>query len=154
MARVLTCVPGDYSRFSQDLKPRVVKDEAGRAIYVKSEAFLLLRKLHKLKFVVRHRSKMNEQKIYTVKEIMFAQEYGAEGAISTNVTFNKKTPDGKQKETSVYDHYKEQYNFRLQHAKLPIIETTRGAYFPMELCNVADYQRYPFKLDPDQVSYI
>ncbi len=62
-------------------------------------------------------------------------------------------PDGSIQETTVWQHYNEQYNIRLQYPKLPIIETTRGGFFPMELCNVADFQRYPYKLDPAQVSH-
>ncbi|KAI3317284.1 Piwi-domain-containing protein [Xylariaceae sp. AK1471] len=123
-----------------------------RSSYVQSEAFRLLKKMWKLKFVVQHRGKMNEEKTYTIKRIMFDPNYGREGAVSRKVTFMKKLPDGSTRETTVWDHYREAYNFRLQYPNLPIIESTRGGLFPMELCNVAEYQRYPFKLDPAQTA--
>ncbi|KAI1359066.1 Piwi domain-containing protein [Xylaria arbuscula] len=143
---------GDMSKLAADLRPVKRTDDKKITFYAESEAFMVLRRLRKLKFVVTHRGKMNEQKIYTIKQIMFDKKYGADGAIASKVTFNKKLPDGTQKEISVYDHYKEQYNVRLVNERLPLIETTRGGFFPMELCNVADYQRYPFKLDPDQTA--
>jgi eukaryotic translation initiation factor 2C len=118
---------------------------------IQSEAFNVLKKMWKLKFVVQHRGKMHEEKVYTIKRVMFDPNYGTDGAVSRTVTFMKKLPDGTLKETSVWDHYAETYNFRLQYPNLPIIESTRGGLFPMELCNVAKYQRYPFKLDPKQV---
>ena len=36
--------------------------------------------------------------------------------------------------------------------QLPVILSKGGALFPMELCNIAVAQRYPFKLEPQQVS--
>lgn len=96
---------------------------------------------------------MEEDKIYTIKQILFDEKYAGQGAHSEIVEFEKRMPDGTKKMTTVWQHYREHYNFRLQHPKLPLIETTRGALFPMELCNVADFQRYPFKLDPVQASY-
>ncbi|KAI0530336.1 Piwi domain-containing protein [Xylaria digitata] len=141
-----------FVEFAEQLKPIPIKDRQGRTIPGQSEAFGLLRRLHKLKFVVQHRGKMQEQKMYTVKRIVFDEIYGRDGGHSQNVKFQKKMPDGSERETSVWQHYLEAYEFRLQYPKLPVIETTRGAFFPMELCNVAEFQRYPFKLDPAQTA--
>ncbi|KAI0517034.1 Piwi domain-containing protein [Xylaria bambusicola] len=141
----------DYGQFAERLKP-VKRDGEGGTTYTPSEAFTVMRKLIKLKFVVKHRGKLNDEKMYTIKQIRFEPNDGAEGSTATNTIFNKKMPDGTIRHISVYDHYKEKYDVRLQHSRLPVIETTRGGMFPMELCNVADYQRYPFKLDPDQTS--
>ncbi|KAJ2982189.1 hypothetical protein NUW58_g6496 [Xylaria curta] len=141
-----------WVEFAEQLRPVPRNDRQGRTVPGPSEAFALLKRLHKLKFVVKHRGKMNEQKTYTIKRIIFDERYGKEGAHSQNVQFKKKLPNGETRDTSVWQHYQEAYNFRLQYPKLPIIETTRGGLFPMELCNVADWQRYPFKLDPAQTA--
>ncbi|KAI1152469.1 Piwi domain-containing protein [Nemania diffusa] len=141
-----------WVEFAEQLLPVPIKDRQGRILPGPSEAFCLLRKLHKLKFVVKHRGKTNEKKQYTIKRIIFEERYGREGANSQNVTFDKKMPDGSIQKITVWKHYQDQYEFRLQYPRLPIIETTRGAFFPMELCNVDDFQRYPFKLDPTQTA--
>ncbi|KAI0448637.1 Piwi domain-containing protein [Xylaria acuta] len=141
----------DWAQFAKKLEPIPINKE-GRTVPGQSEAFTLLKKLHKLKFTVKHRGKMNENKIYTIKRIIFEECYGKEGGHSQNVDFQKKMPDGTFRRTTVWQHYQEAYQFRLQYPKLPIIETTRDGMFPMELCNVADFQRYPFKLDPVQTA--
>ncbi|RWA07022.1 hypothetical protein EKO27_g8075 [Xylaria grammica] len=142
----------DFVEFCERLLPIPIQDNQKRTIPGQSEAFSLLRKLHKLKFVVKHRGKDNREKMYTIKRIIFDEKYGRDGGHSQNITFQKRMPDGSIKETSVWKHYEETYKFRLRYPKLPIIETTRGALFPMELCNVAEFQRYPFKLDPAQTA--
>ncbi|KAI0439155.1 Piwi domain-containing protein [Xylaria telfairii] len=134
------------------MEPVCKTDRPGREVHVQSEAFSLLKRLHKVKFIVKHRGKMQEEKRYTIKRIIFDEKYGREGAHSQNVTFPKKMPDGTERETSVWQHYQERYNFRLQYPKLPIIESTRDGFFPMELCNVAAFERYPYKLDPTQTA--
>ncbi|KAI0554790.1 Piwi domain-containing protein [Xylaria curta] len=140
------------AEFCEKLKPIPSKDPQGRIVPGQSDAFGLLKKLHKLKFTVKHRGKMNEKKQYTIKRIVFEEKYGREGGHSQNVEFNKKMPDGTSRPTTVWQHYQEAYNFRLQYPKLPLIETTRGGYFPMELCDVDEFQRYPFKLNSDQTA--
>ncbi|KAJ8109037.1 hypothetical protein ONZ43_g6248 [Nemania bipapillata] len=142
----------DWVEFAEQLRPIPIRDRQGRVSPGQSEAFCLLRKLHKLKFIVKHRGKMNEEKVYVVKRIIFDEKYGKDGATSQNVTFNKKMPDGTFQETSVWKHYLDTYKFRLQYPRLPIIETIRDGFFPMELCNVADFQRYPYKLTPTQTA--
>ncbi|KAI2631219.1 Piwi domain-containing protein [Xylaria nigripes] len=142
----------NYLEFCRYLKPMKISDKNGREILVQSEAFGLLRRLHKVKFNVKHRGKQQDEKLYTIRHFIWADYYGPDGAHSKNVKFDKKMPDGSVKSTSVYDHYKETHNFGLQFPWLPIIETTRGGLFPMELCNIADHQRYPFKLNPSQTA--
>ncbi|KAI1131443.1 Piwi domain-containing protein [Nemania abortiva] len=141
-----------YVEWAEQLRPVPVKDKQGRTMAAPSEAFNLLRRLQKVKFVVKHRGKMHEEKPYSIKEFVFEQRYGPDGGNSQNVTFSKKMPDGSTQDTTVWQHYKDRYGFRLQYPKLPIIATTRGGLFPMELCNIADFQRYPFKLDPVQTA--
>ncbi|KAJ8130082.1 hypothetical protein O1611_g3549 [Lasiodiplodia mahajangana] len=141
-----------YIEWAEQLRPVPVKDRQGRTEPGRSEAFSLLRRLQKLKFVVKHRGKMHEEKQYVIKDIKFDKSYGREGANSQNVHFDKKMPDGSVRSTTVFQHYQDTYGFRLQYPRLPLIETTRSGMFPMELCNVADFQRYPFKLDPAQTA--
>ncbi|KAI0398714.1 PAZ domain-containing protein [Xylaria palmicola] len=142
----------DFLEFAEQLRPVEQKDRQGRTVFTRSEAFTLLKRLQKLKFVVHHRGKANSRKIYTVIGIVFDQNYGKEGGHSKTFTFDKKMPDGITRVTGVWKHYNEAYNFRLQYPLLPLIATTRDGSFPMELCNVADFQRYPFKLDPAETS--
>ncbi|GAP88545.1 putative piwi domain-containing protein [Rosellinia necatrix] len=141
-----------WVEFAEQLRPVLVRDRQGRSKPGPSEAFSVLRRLRKVKFVVKHRGKMSEQKQYTIKALVFDERFGLEGTHSQNITFKKKMPDGSEVETTVWQHYLDRYQFRLQYPKLPVIETTRGELYPMELCNVADFQRYPFKLDPAQTA--
>ncbi|TLD33673.1 hypothetical protein PspLS_00928, partial [Pyricularia sp. CBS 133598] len=113
-----------------------------------SPAFTALRKLAKIKFTVKHRGKTADHKIYTLKRFSFDPSYGEEGSNAKTVKFSKR--DGTT--ISVYDHFQKQYNVRLNHWKLPLIETTRDGFFPMEVCTVELYQRYNYKLDPDQTA--
>ncbi|KAI0165272.1 Piwi-domain-containing protein [Hypoxylon sp. FL1284] len=130
-------------------KERVVN---GQTMYIPTETFLFLRRMTKLKFVVNHRGKLGEPKIYTVKKVMFDPKYKTGGATAFQVTFPKKMPDGKIVETTILDHYRQAWNIRLQFPHLPIIETTRGGLYPMELCNTIPDQRYTLKLNAQQTS--
>ncbi|KAI1815099.1 Piwi-domain-containing protein [Poronia punctata] len=138
--------------FAHALAPINFTDKRGKKAVVTTETFWHLRKFHKLKFHVFHRGKFDDSKLYTIKRIIFDPKYGLDGAIPTKVFFDKKMPDGSIKSTSVHQHYLDTYDFYLEYAHLPLIETTRGGYFPMELCNVAKDQRYPFKLSPEQTA--
>jgi eukaryotic translation initiation factor 2C len=53
---------------------------------------------------------------------------------------------------SIYDYFVQKYNIRLEFWYLPLIETTREGFFPMELCVLNANQRYQFKLSPDQTA--
>ncbi|XXH01310.1 hypothetical protein Hte_007667 [Hypoxylon texense] len=141
----------DENKLMSKLKPEEVMHN-GQKRYFPSEAFQFLRRLTRLKFVVNHRGKLNEPKIYTVKKIMFDPKYGTKGATAFEVRFDKKMENGSTKSTSIYDHYRERWGIRLRHAYLPIIESSRGGLFPMELCNTVDHQRYNLKLNAQQTS--
>lgn len=56
------------------------------------------------------------------------------------------------REVSIYDYFHERYNIRLEHWYLPLIETTREGFFPMELCILNANQRYQYKLAPEQTA--
>ncbi len=141
---------GDENKLMARLKPQEVWHNNQKRFFP-SEPFMFLRRLAKLKFVVNHRGKIGEPKIYTIKKLMFDPKYGTKGANAFEVKFDKKMPDGTIKETSVFDHYRERWNIRLRWAYLPLIESARGGMFPMELCNTVDHQRYNYKLNAQQV---
>ncbi len=120
---------------------------SGRREWVMSDAFKCLRRLHKLKFHVRHRGTTNEGKVYTIQKFAFDPKYGRRGANSQNVKFViKKTGE----ERSVRAHYKRQYSINLNSWRMPVIQTTRDGYFPVEICHLLQWQRYNFKLDSSQ----
>lgn len=55
---------------------------------------------------------------------------------------------------SLFDYYQKKYNIRLGSWQLPLIETHKaGTMFPMELCVMQPGQRYPYKLNENQVRY-
>lgn len=61
---------------------------------------------------------------------------------------------GKTEETSVYDYFRKRYNITLTSPALPLIVTTKkGVVLPMEVSLIAENQKYPFKLDENQVSF-
>jgi eukaryotic translation initiation factor 2C len=116
-----------------------------------SEAFKALRRLQNIRFEVKHRGSTQGPKEYKVKRFLFDTKYGELGANAKSVTFEKTMPDGSKKTYSVIDYYFQQYKTRIQHWYLPLIETTRAGFFPMEVCEVNRFNPYPFKLDPNQV---
>lgn len=133
------------NRLASECKPRKQGD-----VIVMSEPFKALRRLQRLKFVVNHRGKFGDPKIYTVKNLVWdVKKYGAQGATSKTVTFRKK--DATQ-DISLFDYFMTKYQVYMEHEDMPIVETSRGGMFPLEVCNLLDQQRYPFKLDPNQVS--
>lgn len=86
---------------------------------------------------------------------MFDQAYKERGGNAKEVIFewkNKANPSQVRK-ISVYDFFKEQYRITIQHWQLPLIETQRDGFFPMELCTLVANQKYQYKLSPDQVSF-
>ncbi|KAL1899214.1 Protein argonaute [Sporothrix stenoceras] len=114
-----------------------------------SDAFKVLRRLHKLRFKVFHRGKKNDTKTYTIGRFAWHQKYMFEGATSKNYTFTlRKTGETR----TVYDHYLKQYDVPLQFPNFPVIETTRDGAFPIEVCHILPWQRYNFKLNGPQTS--
>lgn len=51
----------------------------------------------------------------------------------------------------MFDYFTRTYNIYLKHWDLPLIESTRGGLFPMELAHLVSMQKYMHKLSPDQV---
>ena len=53
---------------------------------------------------------------------------------------------------SCFDYFKKKYNVIIDKWQLPLIETTKkGVLFPLELAHMCGGQRYPFKLNEQQV---
>lgn len=59
---------------------------------------------------------------------------------------------GKTTNMSVYEYFYKKYNVILNKPWLPLVQTQKPhVLFPMELCVMCDGQRYPFKLNSEQV---
>lgn len=123
-----------------------------------SEMFKYLRRLRKLTFTVTHRGKANDGKTYMIKDFIWNPEkYGPDGANARNVTFTQ-TKDGPvpgqqvTREYTVEQYFMEKYGIRLVHWELPVIESTRAGFFPIECVVLKRFQRYNYKLEPDQTA--
>ncbi|KAM3550059.1 hypothetical protein MY1884_008443 [Beauveria asiatica] len=130
---------------SNQLKP-IGGGQSGR--WESSDAFKQLRKLRRLKFKVRHPNRTAAvDKVYTIQDIVFGQNYGAEGGTARNVKFDL---DGQQ--VSVAQYFEKKYNAFLRFGNFPLIDAGKAGYIPMEFAFVEPMQRYPFKLNPDQTA--
>ena len=144
----------NMGRLQEECRPQMIKKPNGSTDYAPSDAFKVLRRLSKIKFLVNHRGKMGDPKMYTGKALVWnVAKYGPQGANAKTITFTQKNREtGQSKEISIYDYFYEQYKLRLQFPHLPVLETSKGSFFPLEVCNIASYQRYQFKLDPQQTA--
>ncbi|KAI0129177.1 Piwi domain-containing protein [Xylariales sp. AK1849] len=125
----------------------------GSETWIQSDAFKKLRRFQRLKFSVTHRGKAENPKVYTCKGIMFNTKYGAKGADALTVTFNKKNKDGTiDPPITIAQYFSKTYGGRIGYPDLPLVETTRDGLFPMEVCKLIRFQRYAYKLDPEQTS--
>lgn len=120
----------------------------------------MLKRLCRNKFFVKHRGsdgKLNnassesftnfnsESKIWTVKAIsrLNAKEHKFD-------VYEKATD--KTTNMSVYEYFQKKYNVYLNLPDLPLVQTQKAnVVFPMELCVMCEGQRYPYKLNSDQV---
>ncbi|KAM5355683.1 hypothetical protein ACJ41O_002329 [Fusarium nematophilum] len=126
------------------LKP--VKDNrSGR--WGSSDAFKQLRKLRRLKFKIIHTKRPNPEKVFSIIDFTFGEEYGEAGATARTVKFNH---DGQ--DVSVFDYFRKKYNITLRFGNLPLIDAGKAGKIPMELAFIEPMQRYPFKLNPDQTA--
>jgi eukaryotic translation initiation factor 2C len=115
-----------------------------------SEAFRALRKLARIKFTIRHRGNENDKSIYTAMDYSFLKQPG--GGNAKNVKFDWTMPNGAVQNISVFDYFRQRYNIILRHWRFPLIRTNKNTFFPMELCQVERFNRYPYKLNPNETS--
>lgn len=120
--------------------------DTGALLYHMSPGFKFLRRLHKLKFQVIPALREKNKRDYTIARFEFGEKWGHEGATPNTVRFNHRGRD-----LSIADHWKEKYGTRLRFPDLPMVVTGKGEYFPVELIELKEWQRYQFKLDPEQV---
>jgi eukaryotic translation initiation factor 2C len=67
---------------------------------------------------------------------------------------DKTTNPPTEKDISVYDYFYQRYNIRLEYPYLPLVQTTRDGFFPMEVCVLRPNQKYVYKLNGEQVCLI
>jgi eukaryotic translation initiation factor 2C len=147
----LTLAKVQYNNLRDVLQPVQVKNmQTGKTSWGRSDAFNNLRKLHNVRFRVKHRGASHVEE-YKIKRFAFDAELGAEGDCAKTHTFEKTMPDGTKKKYSIQQYYAEQYNARLQYPHWPLIETNKAGLFPIEVCEVARFSQYGSKLDPEQV---
>jgi eukaryotic translation initiation factor 2C len=153
----LSCVDFKWANIDYDGMRRLVlpvpieKGPEKTKTWGMSKALKALRRLQNIRFEVKHRGNTAGRKEYKVKTIAFHPNFGEMGACAKTVKFKKKMPDGSEKEYSIAEYYLSQYKTKIQHWYLPLIESTNGGFFPMEVCEVVRFNPYPFKLDGPQV---
>ncbi len=87
----------------------------------------------------------SESKIWTVKQISKLNAKDHKFDVTEKAT-------GKVTNMSVFDYFKKKYNVTLIKPWLPLVQTQKpNVLFPMEVCVMCDGQRYPYKLNSDQV---
>ncbi len=67
-------------------------------------------------------------------------------------TFDLNQNDGSTRSISVEQYFLEQYNIRLQHPDLPLVETKPETYYPIELCSFTKGNKYNKRLSPEQTA--
>ena len=64
----------------------------------------------------------------------------------------KNRETGEVETASIYDYFLKRYDITLLHPELPLVQTTKkGVVFPIEVLAVMENQKYPYKLDDQQV---
>lgn len=86
-----------------------------------------------------------ESKIWTVKQISKLNAKEHKFDVTEKAT-------GKTTNMSVFEYFQKKYAVTLNKPWMPLVQTQKGnVLFPMELCVMCDGQRYPYKLNGDQV---
>lgn len=109
-----------------------------------------LRKLHKTKFHVSCRNYPDHllKKIFTIKSFSYLNSF------TWKFDLNDRSTGQVRPNVSLNEYFQLKYNVHLEFPYLPVVETMKkGVAFPMEICIVEEGQRYPFKLDEEQVSF-
>ena len=72
-------------------------------------------------------------------------------ALNTSFTPKPSAQDPKPQPITIFEYFRGKYNVNLTMPWLPLIETEKNGYFPMEVSTLVANQKYQFKLDPNQV---
>lgn len=122
-----------------------------KGVFEKSEAFQALKRLRGLTFEITHRDKDRGRVEFKIDKFLF--EATPDGGSARKTEFKRRIKGTDQTEKiSVANYYAQEYKIRLRYPDLPLVQTGKGALFPMELCQVVRFNRYNFKLDPQQTS--
>lgn len=124
----------DVQRMFRNAKNERGPDGKPRA-FKHTDFFKELKVLHKLKVEGKHR-----QADYTIKRI-----------VDKDCTEHRFEKDGKQ--ISVQDYFRTTYNVAIKPG-VPLIETNKGEFLPVEALKVPENQRFPFRLNPQQTSNV
>lgn len=123
-----------------------------------------LKKLKHNKIVIKYQGQSEGKSRYQGTHLKLTESGGArkEYVIKDFVAQNAKThifkvkdsKTGNEHHVSVYDYYQEKYKVRIQHWRFPLVETQKkDTLFPMEFCWMLEGNRYPYKLNQDQVGF-
>ena len=107
-----------------------------------SASFAMLRRFRKVTVQCFHRDKNNPDE-YIIDNFLLD---------SARKHRFQVTEEGKSRTVTLEQYFSEKYGRRLQYPDLPIVQTTKKAKLPMELCTVKANQRYGFKLAEKQTS--
>jgi hypothetical protein len=92
-----------------------------------------------------------------MKKFSFDPAHSKQGSNAKTFTFNLKVRDtGMEEIISVDAYFKRKYNVDLTHWQLPLIQTEPDGVFrvfPTGVCEIVPYQKYQFKLSPEQVRF-
>ena len=131
---------------SQDIPQLIDKLQPVRGD--ESREFKLLRRLKRVQVECRHRPGTTDNPdTYIIDK--FIQRNAHEQ------TMPMKNPNtGVQTQVTVANYFRQKYSRNLQYPELPLAKMTKGdqTYIPMELCRIAENQRYGFKLSEKQTT--
>ncbi|KAI1259661.1 Piwi-domain-containing protein [Xylariaceae sp. FL1019] len=147
---------GEYNNLKQKMEVRDMiaglRPKEKNGVLVMSDYFRLLEKLKAIKFTVTHRNKQTNDRVYTCKYLLFEQQYGKAGCTAHTKKFDWKQTNDTTRTVTIFQYFREKYNITLRWPDLPLVHTDKFGTFPMELCTIADDQRYPYKLTGKQTT--
>ncbi|KAI4251669.1 MAG: hypothetical protein L6R42_008287, partial [Xanthoria sp. 1 TBL-2021] len=112
--------------------------------------FTTMKRLKRNDFFVSHknRSERESKVIWKVHDILdkSAKEYKFKLRVPGK-------PREEGREVNLVQYYQEKYQIYLQWPDLPVVQCTKkNTVYPMEVCNMHEGQRYPYKLNEQQTS--
>ena len=133
----------DWPEFAKELRPVQVKrknrEGAEVTCWEYSEAFQALRRLTRsIKFKVKQRGKVFDDKVYTLMGFASKLEFAPDSTHCKNLKFEWRKEDGTVKPVSIYDYFQEKYKCNIEFWRLPLVKTslTKDTVYPPEVCMV------------------